>query len=69
MKYNKEMYDKIQKVIKDKSPEEKLLFIEEKEFMQDMIDVWGKEDWELNSTLSFIKNEILKGVEKCKKKK
>lgn len=57
-KLNNDLYILVKGSLQGKTPQEKLEDVEDRIFMNDMIDRWTKEDYEFDEVLHLIKDEL-----------
>lgn len=57
-KLNKDLYIEVKNSLQGNTPEEKLADVEDRIFMNDMVDRWTQEDYEYNDVLRQLKDEL-----------
>ena len=57
-KLNNDMYILVKGSLQGNTPQEKLADVENRIFMNDMVDRWTKEDYEFNDVLYQLKEEL-----------
>ena len=57
-KLNNDLYILVKGSLQGKTPQEKLEDLENRIFMNDMVDRWAKEDYEFNDVLYQLKDEL-----------
>lgn len=57
-KLNKDLYILVKGSLQGNTPQEKLEDVENRIFMNNMVDRWTKEDYEFNDVLYQLKNEL-----------
>ena len=57
-KLNEDLYVLVKGSLQGKTPQEKLMDVENRIFMNDMVDRWTKEDYEFNDVLYQLKDEL-----------
>ena len=57
-KLNNDLYILVKGSLQGKTPQEKLADVENRIFMNDMIDLWTREDYEFNDVLYQLKEEL-----------
>ena len=57
-KLNNDMYILVKGSLNGNTPQEKLADVENRIFMNDMIDLWTREDYEYNDILYQLKDEL-----------
>ena len=57
-KLNKDLYVLVKGSLQGNTPQEKLEDVENRIFMNDMVDRWTKEDYEFNDVLYQLKDEL-----------
>lgn len=57
-KLNNDLYVLVKGSLQGKTPQEKLEDVEQRIFMNDMVDRWTKEDYEFNDVLYQLKYEL-----------
>lgn len=57
-KLNKDLYVLVKGSLQGNTPQEKLEDVENRIFMNNMVDRWTKEDYEFNEVLHKIKKEL-----------
>lgn len=57
-KLNEDLYVLVKGSLQGKTPQEKLEDVNNRIFMNDMVDRWTKEDYEFNDVLYQLKDEL-----------
>ena len=57
-KLNKDLYILVKGSLQGKTPQEKLDDVNNRIFMNDMVDRWTREDYEFNDVLYQLKDEL-----------
>jgi len=57
-KLNNDLYILVKGSLQGKTPQEKLMDVENRIFLNDMVDRWTQEDYEFNDVLYQLKEEL-----------